>query len=284
MRRSGLICAILALVGTASAQDMRVPAAVVAGTPATIATTGSGNATFYLVGPGISRKSDVVLGSEISVSFADLRNAGHYVAVLCSAECRSASFFVQAAKPARLAFLVHPSRVAVAQADALSGVALPFDRYRNLVLGPVAINFQLSAGNTSLLSRPARTVDGVAWFRTASGKAAGIVQATATLDDLSARRAIQQVASDPCNLRISGQRTPAGVLVQTEPVRDCTGNPVTDGTIVTFTATGAKGKTTVDAPVKQGVARAQIKSSGALMISAASGVVMGNEVSVGAQP
>jgi len=284
MRRPGLICTILALLGTGSAQDLQVPAAVVAGTQATIATTGSGKATFYLVGPGISRKSDVVLGAEISVSFEELRNAGHYVAVLCSSECRSASFFVRAAKPARLAFLVHPSRVAVAQADALSGVALPFDRYRNLVLAPVAINFQLSAGNTSLLSRPARTVDGVAWFRTTSGKAAGIVQATATLDDLSARRAIQQVASDPCNLRISGQRSPAGVLVQTEPVRDCTGNPVTDGTIVTFTATGAKGMTTVDAPVKQGVARAQIKSAGALMISAACGVVMGNEVSVGAQP
>jgi hypothetical protein len=284
MRCFGLICAILALLGTGSAQDLQVPASVVAGTPATIATTGSGNATFYLAGPGISRKSDVVLGSEISVSFADLRNAGIYVAVLCSAECRSASFFVRAAIPARLAFLVHPSRVAVAQADALSGVALPFDRYRNLVLAPVAINFQLSAGNASLLSRPARTVDGVAWFRTASSKAAGIVQATATLDDLSARRAIQQVASDPCNLRISGQRTPAGVLVQTEPVRDCTGNPVTDGTIVTFTATGAKGKTTVDAPVKQGVARAQIQAPGPLVISAASGVVMGNEVSVGAQP
>jgi hypothetical protein len=284
MRCPGLICAILALLGTGSAQDLQVPSSVVAGTQATIATTGSGNATFYLVGPGISRKSDVALGSEISVSSADLRNAGNYVAVLCSAECRSASFFVGAAKPARLAFLVHPSRVAVAQADALSGVAMPFDRYRNLVLAPVAINFQLSAGNSSLLSRPARTVDGVAWFRAASSKAAGIVQATATLDDLSARRAIQQVASDPCNLRISGQRTPAGVLVQTEPVRDCTGNPVTDGTIVTFTATGAKGKTTVDAPVKQGVARAQIKAPGALMISAASGVVMGNEVSVGAQP
>jgi hypothetical protein len=284
MRCLWLICAILAVQGTGSAQDLQVPAAVVAGTQARILTTGSGNATFYLVGPGISRKRDVVLGSEISVSFSDLRNAGNYVAVLCSAECRSASFFVSPAKPARLAFLVHPSRVAVAQPDALSGVALPFDQYHNLVLAPVAINFQLSAGNTPLLSRPARTVDGVAWFRTASSKAAGIVQATATLDELSARRAIQQVASDPCNLRISGQRTPAGVLIQTEPVRDCTGNPVTDGTIVTFTATGAGGKTTVDAPVKQGIARAQIKASGAIMISAASGVVMGNEVRLGAQP
>jgi hypothetical protein len=129
-----------------------------------------------------------------------------------------------------------------------------------------------------------RTQDGVAWFRTTSGKSAGIVQAIATLDDLSARRAIQQVASDPCNLRISGQRTPTGILVQTEPVRDCSGNPVTDGTIVTFTATGASGKSTVDAPIKQGVARAQMNASGATLISAASGVVMGNEVRIGVQP
>jgi hypothetical protein len=284
MRWLMLICVALCLAGESRAQDIHVPASVIAGADATISTTGSGNATLYLLGPGLSRKSEVSLGSDIQLPSQELRNAGNYVVVLCSGACRSANFYVTAAPAATLAFLVHPSRVAVSQGDAVSGVALPFDPYRNLVLAPVTINFQITAGNTLLLSKPSRTQDGVAWFRTTSGKSAGIVQAIATLDDLSARRAIQQVASDPCNLRISGQRTPTGILVQTEPVRDCSGNPVTDGTIVTFTATGASGKSTVDAPIKQGVARAQMKASGAMLISAASGVVMGNEVRIGVQP
>jgi hypothetical protein len=284
MRWLTLICVTLCLAGESRAQDVHVPASVIAGAEATISTTGSGNATLYLLGPGLSRKSEVSLGTDIQLSSLELRNAGNYLVVLCSGVCRSANFYVSAAPAATLAFLVHPSRVAVSQGDAVSGVALAFDRYRNLVLAPVNISFQIKAGSALLLSKSSRTQDGVAWFRTASGTSAGIVQATATLDDLSARRAIQQVASDPCNLRISGQRTSTGILVQTEPVRDCSGNPVTDGTIVTFTATGASGKSTVDAPIKQGVAQAQMKASGAVLISAASGVVMGNEVRIGAKP
>ena len=40
----------------------------------------------------------------------------------------------------------------------------------------------------------------------------------------------------------------------------------------------ANGKSTVDAPVKQGVARARLIASGETSISVASGVVMGNEI------
>jgi len=203
---------------------------------------------------------------------------------VCANTWQAATFYVNAAEPASLTFLVHPSRVPVSQTDAVSGIALPFDQFHNLVLALVSVNFQLTAGNSLLLSRAVRTQAGAAWFRATSGKSAGALQVLATLDDLSARRVVQQVASDPCNLRIEGRRTPTGILVQTEPVHDCTGNPVPDGTIVTFTATEANGKSTVDAPIKQGVARAQIAGSSAAVISVASGVVMGNEVRIGAQP
>ena len=287
MRRLSLICAALCLVACSlagMAQDLRVPASVTAGDEATIPTTGSGKATFYLLGPGISRKGDVNLGEEIHLQAKDLRNAGDYLALVCSDTCHSGTFYVMAAKPASLTFLVHPSRVPVAQDDAVSGVTFTFDQFRNLVLTPATVTFQLTAGDKSLLSRPARTQNGVAWFRTASGKSAGLLQVVATLDDLSARRAVQQVASDPCNLRITGQRIPIGILVQTEPVHDCAGNVVSDGTIVTFSATEANGKSTVDAPIKQGVARAQIEAQGATVVSVASGVVMGNELHIGAKP
>ena len=293
MPRLFRIIAVMYLAATCAAlgfaQDLHAPQSAVAGEETAISTTGSGKATFYLVGPGVSRKNDVALGQDVRLAAQDLRTAGYYVAILCSDTCRSASFYVNAAKPLSLTFLVHPSRVPVAQSDAVSGVAFPFDQFHNLALAPVNVNFQLTARDkdkdkaATLFSRAVRTQNGVAWFRTPSGRAAGPLQVTAALDDVTARRAVQQVASDPCNLRITGQRTKTGILVQTEPVHDCAGNVLSDGTIVTFTATGPQGKDTVDAPIKQGVARAQMDSRGAAVISAASGVVMGNEIHVEAQ-
>ena len=275
------ISGVLWLCAFCAAQDIRVPSSATAGNEASISTTGSGKATFYLFGPGSTRKADVSLGEEIHLAAHELQHAGEYFVVVCSGDCRSASFFVSAAKPSSLTFLVHPSRVPVGLNDAVSGVALPFDRYRNLVLSPEAIHFELSGGKGSFLSKSTTTKDGIAWFRTASGKSAGPVQAVASLGDDSTRRAVQQVASDPCNLRITGQRNAKGILVQTEPVHDCAGNPVPDGTIVTFTATADGEKSTVDAPIKQDVARAEITAFGAATISAASGVVMGNELRIG---
>ncbi|HVI07031.1 MAG TPA: hypothetical protein VND65_01930 [Candidatus Binatia bacterium] len=278
------ISAVLWLcAGLAAAQDFRVPENAVAGEDATISTSGGGKATFYLVGPGSARKADVALGEEIRIGGAELRTAGAYRVVMCAESCQSASFYVSAAKPFSLAFLVHPSRVPVSQENAVSGVALPFDRFRNLVLAPQNVTFLLSAKNTAPLSHSGRTQDGVAWFRTASSKAAGPVQLFASVEEISAKRALQQVASDPCNLRINGQRTAGGVIVQTDPVHDCAGNIVPDGTVITFTATDARGKDSVDAPVKQGVAKAKLEAAGPTIVSAASGVVMGNELRIEAQ-
>jgi hypothetical protein len=277
-------CLLAACPCLCAAQDLRVPTSASAGEEQSISTTGSGKATFYLVGPGVSLRNEVTLGEEIHLHAQDLKKAGNYLALVCSGECHSGTFYVTAAKPASVAFLVHPSRVPVALNDAVSGVAFPFDQFHNLVLTPLTVNFQLTAGNNPLFSRPVRTRDGVAWFRTTSGKSAGAVQVLASVDEISTRRALQQVASDPCNLRISGKRVPTGILLQTDTVHDCTGNVVPDGTIVTFSATEANGKSTVDAPIKQGIARAQIVSPGASVISAASGVVLGNELRIGAKP
>ena len=93
-------------------------------------------------------------------------------------------------------------------------------------------------------------------------------------------RIIQQVASDACNLRITARRNAKGVEIVTDPVRDCRGNAVPDGTVVSFTLVDSKGKTTIDAPVKKGVARAELPVNGNATISVASGVVMGNEIRI----
>lgn len=66
--------------------------------------------------------------------------------------------------------------------------------------------------------------------------------------------------------------------METDPVKDCRGNAVPDGTVVSFTAVDGNGKTTVDAPIKKGVARAELPLTGNATISVASGVVIGNEI------
>jgi hypothetical protein len=278
------LCSVAVLLELCSAQELRVPESTTAGDDTTISAAGSGKGTLYLVGPGISHKSDVNLGEDIHVPGKDLHNAGAYLVIVCSSSCESGTLYVTPAKPYSLAFIVHPSRVPVGRNNAISGVAFPFDQYRNLVRTPATINFELNAGKESLLSHSERTQQGAAWFRASSGRTAGTVQVNASVDDISAKRAVQQVASDPCNLRITGGRTKNGIEVQTEPVHDCAGNPVPDGTIVTFTAQGPQGKVTVDAPIKKGVARAQMEAKGEETVSVASGVVMGNELRIGAQP
>ncbi len=274
---------VLVTAAMCEAQKTNVPAMVTAGVDTNFPTTGSGKGTFYLSGPGVALKKEVELGTDVAVNGRDLQNAGAYEAIVCADTCHTSQFYVVAAKAVKLAFLVHPSRVPVAASDAVSGVALPFDKFENMVLTPQEVDFRLTAGSTSLLARSVSAQNGVAWFRTTSGKNAGKLQVVATLHDVVSTRAVQEVASDPCNLRIKGERTPKGIEVETDPVRDCSGNVLPDGTIVTFSLTGSNGKSTIDAPIKQGIARADIPAKGPQTISVASGVVMGNELHIGGQ-
>ena len=271
-------------VAAAGQDDLHLPESVTAGSAVSFSIPGSGQASLYLIGPDHASKRSAELGQEIVFRGDELQAAGRYVAVICSQSCRSAAFFVVPAEVSGLSVLVHPSRVPASQRDAISGVAFPYDKFQNLVLSPVELNVRMSLGNSTLLSRSISAQDGVAWFRANSGTRAGALQIVLSANEISVRRVVQQVASEPCNLRIEAQRNARGIAVQTQPMRDCAGNPVQDGTIVSFTATGEKGKSTVDAPAKQGVARAQLMTSGAVAISAASGVVMGNEVKIEAQP
>jgi hypothetical protein len=64
----------------------------------------------------------------------------------------------------------------------------------------------------------------------------------------------------------------------TEPVRDCSGNAVPDGTIVTFTQTYHGAQSTVDVPLKRGIAQVEMPSRAGATISVASGVVLGNQI------
>ena len=279
-----LLLSELSLTG-ARAADLHPPKQVTAGNGFSIATTGNGDATFYLVGPSDRAKQTVRLGNAIEVAADDVRTAGRYIATVCGSEgCASSAFYVVAAAPAQLSFLVHPSRVPVSAKDAISAVAFVFDKFHNLVLQPVKVDFNVAVKDAPAISRSLPTNNGVAWIRLNATRKGGPAQVVASIGSISEHRVVQQVASDACNLRIKATRKGNSVAVETETVRDCSGNPVPDGTVVTFTATDAKGKTTVDAPIKRGTARVQMPLTGGATISVASGVAMGNEVRIGGTP
>jgi hypothetical protein len=193
---------------------------------------------------------------------------------------QSQAFHVAPGKAETLNFLARPSRVPVNKPGVISGVAFVFDKNQNLVLEPAQVTFSLSVGGATV-SHPAPSKDGVAWVRSSSAPKAGAAEFTASLPDSSVRRVVQQVASEACNLRMHVvERTKDQIILQTDPIRDCTGNPLPDGTIVTFTQTDSTGKSVVDARIKKGIARAQMPASDEATVTVASGVVLGNELRI----
>ncbi len=276
--------AVCLLAGFSLAQDLQLPAQVNAGSGFTIPAAGSGSATLYLLGPPSAVKRQVQLGQEIRIQPKEVLQAGRYLVILRhDGASQSGSFYVMPAKPASLSFLAHPSRIPVGQHGGVIGVAFIFDKWDNLVRRPETVDFSLVASNSPPVTQAVPTHDGVAWVVMNSGRKAGNAKFVAALDGIEQLRVIQQVASDPCHLQIKAERNARGILVETAPVRDCSGNPVSDGTVVTFTANSAAGLSTVDVPIKKDVAQAELKIPGPATIPVASGVVMGNEVKVGGQ-
>jgi hypothetical protein len=276
------LLALLALSTFAAAQatELRLPETVEAGSSSSATTAGSGAAVLYIVGPGGAFQRKVQLGETISFGPDDLHNAGHYVALLVAgSSSRTAQFDVVPSRPpAAMSFLAKPSRLPVNQTGGISGVVYVFDAFRNLVLEPQQVAFELSSAGGSTQARTITTTNGVAWVKMNSAAQAGAAQFLASVGSVRERRVVQQVAGDPCTLRISARESKQRILLETEPVRDCNGNPVPDGTIVTFTETYGGGQATVDVPLKRGIARTEMPARRGALISAATGVVMGNEI------
>jgi len=268
----------------ARAAELHVPDVVEAGQAFSIPLNdaGSGQATFYLVGPDHVVKRTVSLGSELQIESSDVRTAGRYQVILCdaSSSCTSSAFEVKAAQPAQLSFFLHPSRVPVSTPDSIDATAFVFDQYFNMVLTPAAVDFRITPASGASFSRRSITRDGVTWMRMGSTPHEGPVQVTAVLGNAEEARVIQQVAAEACGLRMKAIGSGKMVTLETDPVRDCSGNALPDGTVVSFTKVDKEGKSTVDTPIKKGIARAQFSIHGRAQISVACGVVLGNEVAL----
>jgi hypothetical protein len=284
MRRLIYIGLVVALcwfaADCARAAELHVPQNAVAGQPLSISTSGSG--TLYLVGPGQVIKKEFKSGS-VEIKGEELRSAGRWIAAVRGDGNSSQVFWVKPGKPGKLNFLARPSRVPVARPNVISGVTFIFDQYQNLILEPTPVKFNLSVGGAGS-TKSVTSRDGVAWINSASAPKAGAAQFVASVGDTSVARVVQQVAADPCERSFrmhvaghAGDRT----IVETDPIRDCSGNPVPDGTIVTFIQNDKTGKSTVDARIKKGTARAELPASDNATITVAAGVVLGNELHVG---
>lgn len=271
----------LALSAPGNAQSMSPPASVVAGAAFSIPTTGSGQATLYIAGPGQALSRTVQLGEPVSIAAGVLYDAGQYVAVLSGSGASDAHVLTvtPAAHPDKLSFLAEPSRLPVALPDGISGAVYVFDAYHNLIQQPMPVAFTLTAESAPTQSRTVNTLNGVAWTRMNSAARQGAAHFVASVGGVTSTRIIDEVPGDPCNLVMSAKPAPGNKIeVSTAPVRDCSGNPIPDGTIVTFTENYNGAQSTVDVPLKKDVAQVEMPAQPGARISVASGVVAGNEI------
>ena len=283
MRRIVTLCAVLAVGALVFAQDdvLQAPKTVTAGSSFSISTNGQGSATFYLLGPSRVAKRSIQLGQDVTIAANDVATSGTYQAIACSSSCSSTIFQVLPAAPTRVSFLLHPSRVPVSNGNAINATAFVFDRYRNTVLSPAKVDFHITLPDGPTMTRTGQTTRGITWFEMGSTPKQGRLQIVASIGDANEPRVIQQVASDACRLHMTASPSGRVVKLETDPIRDCAGNPVPDGTIVSFTKIDNAGRSTVDTPIKKDKASAQFQLSGNARISVACGVALGNELSVG---
>jgi hypothetical protein len=272
----------IALASAALAQSVKAPQTVNAGSAFSIQTAGSGKGVLYIVGPDQALKRDVQLGESASFAAGDIYSAGHYLAFISGGE--AAAFDVlPAAKPETLGFLAKPSRVAVGLRSGISGAVYVFDSYNNLITTPMPVAFDLSGLSGTSQARTVTTRNGMAWTQMDSAEKQGAVKFSARAQGISSERVIAEVPGDPCSLTISAHPDAGKLNVQTAPIHDCSGNPVPDGTIVTFTETYNGLQSTADVPIKKGIATVNLPARSGAKISVASGVVAGNEIRWGGQ-
>ena len=279
MKAISAITIVMCLALVAGAQNLTVPTDATAGESVSIPTSGSGRATAYVFGPGTALKQKVDLGQPLKIQGDQLKRAGRYTVIIEGDQNASGSFFVAPAKLENIAFLARPSRVPASRKDVITGSAYLFDKYNNLVIEKYPVKFDLAIAGAAAATRTEDSKNGIAWVKMDSGKRAGTAQFTASANGASVQRVVQETASDPCTIRMKAQPAKNGnIQVETDPIHDCAGNPVPDGTIVTFTSTDKSGRSTVDTRIKRGVAQAELPGSQNATLSVAAGVVLGNEI------
>jgi len=274
------LAAALSHCAIAASEGMRVPKTIEAGSSFSIQTPGSGNAALFIIGTGQVLKRDVHLGETVYFAAGSLYNAGRYLAVLAGDSFTETKLLdvVPVSKPANLSFLAKPSRLPVGLHAGITGAVYVFDAYDNLIFEPMSLSFELSSPTGTVQKRITASRYGAAWAEMDSTAQQGIDKFVARAGEISSARVIGQVPGDPCGLKMNAQQSGQQIHLVTDAVRDCNGNAVPDGTIVTFTESFNGLQSTIDEPLKHGIAQVTISAHSGAMLSVASGVVMGNQI------
>jgi hypothetical protein len=260
---------------------LKTPATVEAGSAFSIQSGGSGKGTLYIVGPGQVLKRDVQLGTATQFPAGSLYNAGHYTVILTGdgAAQNGSLDIVPAGKPADVSFLAKPSRLQVGLHDGITGAVYVFDAYKNLIATPMPVSFELASPTGAGQTRTVTTRNGAAWTAMDSTAKQGADKFVVRAGDIVSTRVIGQVPGDPCGLKMSAKPAEQQrIQLQTEPVVDCSGNAVPDGTVVTFTEAYNGSQSTVDVPLKRGIAQVEMPAHDGATITVASGVILGNQI------
>jgi hypothetical protein len=284
--RAGLALALgsllLAAPNLTRAQNegLQIPKSVAAGDGFSMQSSGSGKATLFIVGPTQVLERDIERGETISFAPGTLQNAGRYLVILKTGDSVADGEFnvIAANKPSELSFLARPSRLPIGLHNAITGAVYVFDAYHNLITEPTSVSFELSNPTGATQTHIVQTRDGAAFTEMDSTAQQGSDKFVARVDNIASTRVVGQVPGDPCGIKMTAQPSGQQVRLATSPLRDCSGNAIPDGTIVTFTETYGDTQTTVDVPIKRGVAQVDMPAHPGAMLSAASGVVLGNQI------
>jgi adhesin/invasin len=160
--------------------------------------------------------------------------------------------------PANLALVAAPSTLPVGNLSALTATVT--DQFGNPVAGSVVVSFTTSFG--ALSSNSATTTNGVA-TATLSSTVAGLATVTATVGSLNATAPVTFTPGPPANLALVAAPSTLQVghlSVLTAAVTDQFGNPVLNGTVVSFT-TNLGSASPVTRVTTNGVATATLSST-----------------------
>jgi hypothetical protein len=269
-----------AMLQPAIAQDLSAPKTVEAGAAFAIVCPGSGKGTLTIVGLGQVLKRDVQLGTSVEFPAGSLYNAGRYIVILTGDQPTETDSLdvLPASKPTDLSLLAKPSRLPVSLRNGITGAVYVFDAYKNLIVTPMPVSFELAGPTGTAQARTVTTRDGFAWTEMNSTAQQGADKFIARAGDISSTHVITQVPGDPCGLKMSAKPDGQQIELETDPVKDCGGNAVPDGTIVTFTESFGGTESTVDVPLKRGIAQVEMPAHEGATITVASGVVLGNQI------
>ncbi len=242
--------------------SIEVASEIVAGEPVVVIVRGGGDRPITLIWRDgyATRHYTIEMRDGVAVKeIVETQTAG--IATV-SAETVSATISILAGEAVEpIIPLVAPKTIVVGGRETSMGVAVPFDRFGNLVRNGTPITFTVRRPDETQTKLPTTIQNGLGWRDIGSGRLAGDTALTAKVETAASMsatlrevptvaRPIQLVHPETTFLADGRTRIP----LQTERLYDRFGNQLTDGLIVEFVIEGTQSTTVLTGVVIRGIA------------------------------